>query len=263
MTVDACAIADAATLWVIRRYIRKPAAGKIAVRFASAHGVLLSSGWIVTTAHNLAADAAYQPEFQDYSVPVGRRESDGEMIIRVWKRPLDLGADPQVTVALAEPPESPVRKPTGAQLLAHGPRLLADPSEIGVHPVFVEPHTDLALLGECERGELDPIRSALRPMSVRRRPLTRGERVYMRSRSGWRAAIVEAASLTPNALLRVEGVDLILKGDCGGPVADSHGELVGVVSKTCKPALPPANGYDGTAIVAQLSQVLPAWVLAA
>lgn len=269
---DIFAAADAATCWVVRRYyVRVP--GALDVRFGFNHGVMLPNGLIVTTAHALAGEAlhmGWEARAATCGMPVGWQAMAGRrkmpvgqapevMLISVFTNALDLGSDPEVTVAIERPPLAPTPMPAGPEIKKRGLRILQDRSEFRAHPIFCEPYSDVALLGEHEgkRGSLDGIRDALRPMPVRRRMLERGEKLHMRSgEHGWLTAVVEASSLTPNAVLRVEGTKAFSPGDCGLPIIDQCGELVGVV------AYAPKVAHDRGALVAQLFASLPAWVFA-
>lgn len=262
---DVCAAADAATCWVMRRFFARIPNG-LDVRFGVNHAVLLPNGLLVTTAHALAGESLGS-RVKDCGLPVGWQAmaatcsmpvNRAAMLINVFTNALDLGSDPEVTVAIERPPESPTPIPSGPEIRKHGLRLLQDPCEARAQPIFVEPHSDVALLcdREGQRGSLDAIRSALRPIAVRRRILERGEVLYMRSGEHWQTAVVVAPSLTPNAVLRVEGTQAFEPGECGLPIIDQRGELVGLVAKA------PKNGDDRGAMVAQLCQTLPAWAFA-
>lgn len=240
--------ADAATVWSIRRFLgpipEKP--GKSALFYVASRTVLVEGGLLLTSAHVCGGGTNKQ---------IMRLQTDDGPLLSVGVLPMPMGDDPDITIAIAD--KRPEYKPTSEpyeKLLALGPqRVLAAPDEVRVHPLFADPYCDLAALADHPdaRGAIESLRGKRTPLRVRRTPLKEVERVFVRGRDGWGVGVAQSIP-GPSALLQVTETT-VAEGDCGGPVIDENGELVGICN-----AGPHRDAQRG--VLAQLCRALPAWI---
>lgn len=243
---------DAAIVWVTRRIFDRPKQGHL--HFIANRAVLVGDV-LVTSAHVCAGGAGRIR---------GIMMADNGPILSSSHEPWPLGSDPDMTVAFDRPEPADtiarMRQFPVSRLRAEGAqRLLAGPGEMRVHPLFADPYTDVAVLADHPDapGALAAIRRERTALSLRWRPINGLEQVYVRGMGGWGRGLARRLS-GPSARLAVMD-DVFRNGDCGGPVVDELGALVGVGNVGLTE--PGETFTFGQAALAQLCLALPPWIL--
>jgi hypothetical protein len=241
--------ADAATVWTIHRFV-DVANKKFDLRVNKA---VLVGDYLITVAHGFGGRSRTQV----------RMMSDRGPLVGVRLDEFSVAGDPDMTVTLKQPdPLELHEKLTCAplsKLRDEGARsTLAGPDEMRVHPVFADPYSDVAVLADHPDapGTLATIRRDRAPLRIRRTPIVDGEIVHVRGERGWGRAIA-AAWPGPSAKLAVAD-DVLVNGDCGGPVLAEDGSLIGVCGVALVNDMP---GAFARGLLAQLHLVLPVWLV--
>lgn len=244
---------DESLLWITKRLIAelKPD-GQMSLFWCSGHGVLVN-GFVVTMAHALF------PSTDHERIEIRHLPPGGEFVLE-HRRPFAVGGDPKMTVCGFKPP----RRREGVtfrEVLEHKELALADNAEVLTYPRFADPYSDVALFGphHDDAAAWDELVATRRPVAVRTTPLAEGDAVHVAcSAGGWEhAKVLCAPAHGPNAILEYEMPVRLDWGDCGNPIVDDHGELVGVM------ALGPIRDdpKHNRGSLAQLCRVLPPWAM--
>lgn len=161
----------------------------------------------------------------------------GERLL-VHDRPRPLGGDPRVWVCH--------RRVDGSQFV--------DADELRVRPYFQDAYSGLSVLGvdpREERGMLWAMRHG--GMRVRTKPLREGETVLVARHERPPVRAIARSYPGPLAELAYETNPETDHGDCGSPIMDENGELVGVVQA--------ALNEERVGVVAELCKALPGWIV--